>query len=158
MYCEKMNLTISASSGTIFGKPSSPFSYPRKTDQGRPKCPSCIAFRLPHVTFSEMERDSSCDKLDKTVNRISTLGSNVQIFSFSKYTSVPCSFSFLMLVRLSTVLRANLLTDFVIIKSIFPAHASAIIRLKPSLCRVLTAVMPSSVNRPAKIQSLRLLI
>ena len=44
--------------------------------------------------------------------------SKVQIDSFSKKTSVPCSFSFRIVVRESTVLRAKRLTDFVTIRSI----------------------------------------
>ena len=47
--------------------------------------------------------------------------------------------------KVSTVLRANRLIDFVIIRSILPASASATMRLKPSRFLVLVAEMPSSV-------------
>ena len=50
-----------------------------------------------------------------------------------------------MVVRLSTVFLAKRLTDLVTIRSIFPASASAIISLKPSLWRVFKPLMPSSV-------------
>ncbi len=72
--------------------------------------------------------------------------SSVRIFSFSKYTSIPFSFSFRTVVSVSTVFRANREMDFVMIRSIFPAMASATIWLKPSRFFVLVAEMPSSVN------------
>lgn len=78
------------------------------------------------------------------VSSSSPLESSVQMFCSSKYTSTPCSLSRRMVVRLSTVLRAKRETDFVIIRSIFPASASAIISLKCSLCLVLVPVMPLS--------------
>ena len=71
--------------------------------------------------------------------------SKVRIFSFSKKTSMPFSLSLRTVVKVSTVLRANRLIDFVIIRSILPASASATIRLKPSRFLVLVAEMPSSV-------------
>ena len=39
-----------------------------------------------------------------------------------------------MVVRLSTVFLANRLTDLVTMRSILPARASSIMRLKPSRC------------------------
>ena len=83
----------------------------------------------------------------------SPLLSKVYIPSFSKYTSVPCSFSFRTAVRLSTVFRAKRLTDLVTIRSMRPASASSIIRLKPSRPRVLTAEIPSSVYTSTNSQS-----
>ena len=50
-----------------------------------------------------------------------------------------------MVVKLSTVFRANRLTLLVTMRSIFPASASATMRLKPSRCLVLVPVMPASV-------------
>ena len=64
---------------------------------------------------------------------------------FSKYTSVPFSFSLRTFTRLSTVFRAKRLTDFVTIRSIFPARASRTISLKPSLLFVFVPLIPSSV-------------
>ena len=46
------------------------------------------------------------------------------MFSFWNRHSHPASFSFRMVVRLSTVFRANRLTDFVTIRSILPSSAS----------------------------------
>ena len=68
--------------------------------------------------------------------------SKVRIFSFSKKTSMPFSLSLRTVVKVSTVLRANRLIDFVIIRSILPASASATMRLKPSRFLVLVAEMP----------------
>ena len=56
-----------------------------------------------------------------------------------------CSFRERMVVRLSTVFLAKRLTDFVMIRSIFPARASATMLLKPSRFLVFVPVMPSSV-------------
>ena len=53
----------------------------------------------------------------------------VLIYSFSKYTSTPAALSFRTVVRVSTVFRANRLTDFVRIRSIFPSRASCTMRL-----------------------------
>ena len=75
----------------------------------------------------------------------SPLESKVMMFSFWKKHSQPASFNLRMVVRLSTVFRANRLTLLVTIRSIFPARASRIMRLKPSRRLVLTALMPSSV-------------
>lgn len=73
------------------------------------------------------------------------MASSVQIFSFSKYISMPLSLSLRTVVRLSTVFLAKRLTDFVTMRSIFPSMASLTMLLKPSRCRVLVAEMPSSV-------------
>ena len=54
----------------------------------------------------------------------------------------------------STVFLANRLTDFVTIRSIFPARASWIMLLKPSLSFMQVPLIPSSEYIPAKIQSL----
>ena len=86
------------------------------------------------------------------VIRSSPLLSIVQMFSFSKNTSTPDSFRRRIAVRLSTVFRANLDTDFVTMRSILPESASSIIRLKPSRRAVLVPVMPSSVYIPASAQ------
>ena len=85
----------------------------------------------------------------------SPLESSVQMFSFSKYISMPLSFRSRTVVRLSTVFLAKRLTDFVMIRSIFPAFASAIMALKPSRFFVEVALMPSSVYIPANSQSSR---
>ena len=63
-----------------------------------------------------------------------------------------------MVVRLSTVFRAKRLTDLVMIRSIFPASASATMALKPSRCLVLVPVMPSSVYTFTNSQSSRALM
>lgn len=64
------------------------------------------------------------------------------MFSFSKYTSTPFSFGCRIVVRLSTVLRANRLMDFVRIRSIFSLKASLTIRLNPSRRLVFVPVTP----------------
>ena len=64
----------------------------------------------------------------------SPLESKVRIFSFWNRHSQPASLSCLMVVRLSTVFLANRLTDLVTMRSILPARASSIMRLKPSRC------------------------
>ncbi len=79
------------------------------------------------------------------VMRSSPLASNVQMFSFSKKISTPASLSLRTVVSESTVLRANLETDLVTIRSRLPASASLIIWLKPSRCLVLVPEIPSSV-------------
>ena len=111
--------------------------------------PSAMRLRQPQVTFSEMLRLSSWARLDMMVIISSPLLSRVSMFSFSNVTPIPFSFSFRMVVRLSTVFRAKRLTLLVMIRSIFPASASAISRLKPSRRAVEVAEMPSSVYRPA---------
>ena len=50
-----------------------------------------------------------------------------------------------MVVSVSTVFRAKRETDFVMIRSILPASASWIMRLKPSRFFVLVPVMPLSI-------------
>ena len=87
------------------------------------------------------------------VNNNSPRPSKVQIASFSKKTSTPCSLSRRMVERLSTVFRAKRLTLLVTIRLIFPASASSIIRLKPSLCFVFKALIPSSVYTSTNSQS-----
>ncbi len=54
-----------------------------------------------------------------------------------------------MVVRLSTVFRANRLTDFVRMSPMRPASASSTMRLKPSRLRVDVPEMPSSLYTPA---------
>ena len=66
------------------------------------------------------------------------------MFSFSKYTSTLFSFSWRTAVSVSTVFLANREMLFVMIKSIFPANASAIMRLNPSRFFVFVPLMPSS--------------
>lgn len=56
----QMRRTSSASSGTISGSPSWPFLYPRNWLYGMLTLPSEKRFRWPQVTFSEMDRLSSC--------------------------------------------------------------------------------------------------
>ena len=114
--------------------------------------PSAKRFLIPHVTFSEMLRLSSWARLLMIVMSSSPLESSVKMFSFSKYTSTPAALSFRTVVRVSTVFRAKRLTDFVRIRSIFPAMAAFIMALNPSRCLVLVPVMPSSVNIPANSQ------
>ena len=63
---------------------SAPLSYPRKRLYARLTLPSAIRFRCPQVTFSEMERLSSCAREDIIVRRNSPLESVLKMFSFSK--------------------------------------------------------------------------
>ena len=81
----------------------------------------------------------------------SPLLSSVSMFSFSKVTPTPFSLSLRTVVRVSTVLRAKRLTDLVMIRSIMPAMASSIMRLKFFLRLVLVPVMPSSAYTSTKI-------
>ena len=108
---------------------------------------------MPHVTFSDMLLDSSCARELIIVMSSSPLLSRVWIFSFSKNTPIPFSFSLRTVVRVSTVFRAKRETDFVIMRSIFPAKASAIMLLKPSRFFVLVAEIPSSVYTPTNSHS-----
>ena len=51
--------------------------------------PSAKRLRCPHVTFSDMERDSSCARLDMMVMSSSPLESCVQMFvKCSRFCSV----------------------------------------------------------------------
>ena len=115
--------------------------------------PSAMRLRQPQVTFSEMERLSSCARDDMIVMNSSPLLSSVSMFSFSKVTPTPFSLSLRTVVRVSTVLRAKRLTDLVMIRSIMPAMASSIMRLKFFLLLVLVPVMPSSAYTSTKIHS-----
>lgn len=76
--------------------------------------------------------------------------------SFSKMIGMPFSLSFRIFSKASTVFLANLLTDLVRTKSIFPARHASIIALKSSRLFVCVADLPSSANMPAHFQ-LRLL-
>lgn len=116
-------------------------------------CDPVERLALHDVTFSEMERLSSWARLLMMVNNNSPRPSKVQMASFSKKTSTPCSFNSRMVERLSTVFRAKRLTLFVTIRLIFPASASSIIRLKPSLCFVFKVLIPSSVYTSTNSQS-----
>ena len=69
--------------------------------------PSEKLCRMPQVVFSLMLRLSSWARLLMMVISNSPLESIVQMFSFSKKTSQPYSFSFRMVIRLSTVFLAQ---------------------------------------------------
>ena len=60
-----------------------------------------------------------------------------------------------MVVRLSTVFRANRLTDFVRMSPMRPASASSTMQLKPSCLRVDVPEMPSSLYLLTDILQLR---
>ena len=60
----------------------------------------------------------------RSVIRNSPFESRVQIFSRSKNTPIPYSFSLRICFSASTVFLAKRLTDFVMIRSIFPSSAS----------------------------------
>ena len=72
-----INLIVLASDSTILGNPSSPFSYPKNCLYGKLTLPSANLLRCPQVTFSEIDLDSSCAKLDIMVINNSPLLSNV---------------------------------------------------------------------------------
>ena len=78
------------------------------------------------------------------VTKSSPLESSVWMFSFSKNTSTPFALSSRSVTKVSTVFRAKRLMDFVTMRSIFPARASEIISLNPSLFFTLVPLMPSS--------------
>ncbi len=107
--------------------------------------PSLKALRCPQVTFSDIDLDSSCAKEDMIVISSSPFESKVYMFSFSKKHSTPCSLSFLIVTKVSTVFLAKRDIDLVTIKSTLPSSASAIILLKPSRFFVDVPVTPSSV-------------
>ena len=83
----------------------------------------------------------------------SPLLSNVSIFSFSNVTPTPFSLSLRTVVKVSTVLRAKRLTDLVMIRSILPAMASSIMRLKFLRFFVLVPEIPSSAYTSTNVQS-----
>lgn len=60
-------------------------------------------------------------------------GVDILLFEVDRH---PGAFRLRIVVRASTVFRANRDKDFVRIKSIFPSRASATIRLKPSRLRI----------------------
>jgi hypothetical protein len=79
----------------------------------------------------------------------------VVVFCFSKYISTPFSFSYRTVVRLSTVFLAKRDIDLVTMRSIFPARASATMRLKPFLCFVLVALIPYHVAQNGAMRTIQ---
>ena len=144
-YSRKIRRTSAASSGMITSVlPSSPFSSPRNCAVFSRPFPCWKMYWMPIRTFLEMDSDSCWANELMIVISTSPLASMVLMFSFSKSTGMPRSFSFRIFFRESMVFLAHRLMDFVITMLIFPASQSAIIRLNCSRCLVDVPLMPSS--------------
>ena len=108
--------------------------------------------RMPHAVFSEIFLLSSWASELKIVNISSPDASIVFTFSFSKMMGMPRAFSFLLKFRLSAVLRAKRLIDFVITRSTRPSSQAAIMSMKPLRFLVPVPEIPSSAKMPASSQ------
>ena len=123
-------LTVIASSGTILSTvPFLSLVYPRKCFVLRITLPSWNFFLTLHLILLDMLRLSSSARLAIIVKTNSLRSCSVSRFSFSNMIPMPSAFSFLAVCTQSSVFLANRLTDFVIIRSIFPSSQSFIIRL-----------------------------
>ena len=130
MYSAYIQRMISASSGMMTSL-SSCHSYPKMLNLplGMPCLNRLI---VPHLTFSEMLRLSSCAKEARMESISSPSPLKELMFSFSKRTSMPRSFRCRTVFRRSTVFLANRWIDLVRMMSMFPASHSASMRLNSS--------------------------
>ena len=104
---------ISASSGTIMGILSSPRLYPSRCLKLYLTLPSLKPICTPKDTFLLIDSDSACANEPYRAIMNSDVMVSVLMFSFSKITPIPRSFSCRTYSRQSTVFRANRLMDFV---------------------------------------------
>ena len=108
---------------------------------------------MPHFTFSEILRLSSCAKEARSESISSPSSENELMRSFSNRTSTPMDLRWRTVSKRSTVFLANRLIDLVIIMSMLPASQSSIIRLNSSRFLVLVPEIPSSAKIPENSHS-----
>ena len=150
VYLWKIFFTIGTSSWFIDIFPLSTI-YPNKL---LPKTtPFSICRFCPHLTRSDVFLDSSWALLAIIVKRNSASTSLESILSNMNITPTSNCLSFRVYESVSTVFLANLETSFVIIRSILPFIASAIISLNPTLFLVCVPLIPSSQYTSINSQS-----
>ena len=103
--------------------------------------------RIPHLTFLLILSDSACANHENIVSNTSSDCSRVLMFSFSNMTAMPSALSSRTYCKLSTVFRANRLTDLARIMSMLPRRQYC---CRLSLPRYLTQsiVMSSDCSAP----------
>ena len=138
----KMPRTTDASCGcTSNDRPS--LRYPYGTRDGR-YVPASNRRWMPHFTFADSDRDSSCASADNTESISSDSSRSVWMFSFSNHRATPSDVSCRVIVRQSAVLRANRDKDLVMTRSTSPLRQSAMSLCSSGRVLALVALTPDS--------------
>ena len=148
MYSSKIFLTTSASSSLMVKAQFFPTWYPNTLPPKEIGFPLLYDSSMLQTTFALYLDKSSSATAAATVRNKSLFICKVLIFSFSNTTATPISLNSWTIDNNSSVLRANLCTDFVKIISIPPSIALWIIRRNWVLFLMDLPLIPWSAYRP----------